>query len=293
MDWLNRIRSYAGRIRAYFDMSERSGFGGSGWYSQTGVPVTEETAMRCSTVLACIRVITEDVSSLPLTVAQKTPQGWVEQPDHPVSRLLSRGPNPYMTSSELRQRMIVDTLTHGHAANWIVRNAKGDVVAIYPLQAGLLTLQGPVTLSAADVRTGMADLRFQYGGIEYGKRNFSSFDLWRCNLLPPSYLNSPNLEQFSLILLAREAIGLAQATEFQGAKLFRNGIQSTMALISPSDLDKEHRDSLRDSFDPNKGWQNAWKPLILENGMTLQKIGLTAVESQFLESRQFQLADIA
>ncbi len=291
MNFLERVKNvFFPRIRNY---AERGGFGGSGLYNQSGVQVSGESAMRCSAVLACIRILTEDVSTLPLSVKRKTADGWKDVPNHPVNQLLTRGPNPFYTAGELVQHMVMDCLLAGHFANYVVRDPSGKITAIYPLQAGLLTLVKPVTLSEADLRSGMTALTYLYGGPEYPQRQFSSADLWRGTLLPPSYLTSPNLGQFALQTLAREAIGMSLAMEGQAAALFRNGLQTKFAIVAQGDLDDDNRKDLRESFNPNAGFRNAWKPLVLENGVTVTDIGLTPQESQYIEARGFQLQDIA
>jgi len=96
----------------------------------------------------------------------------------------------------------------------------------------------------------------------------------------------------SLILLAREAIGLALAAEEQGARLFSNGVQTDLTLSADGEIG--NKDELREAFTKrHAGSGNAWMPLLLENGLKAERIGLTAQESQYIEARAFQLQDIA
>ena len=95
-------------------------------------------------------------------------------------------------------------------------------------------------------------------------------------------------------MLAREAIGLALAAEEQGARLFSNGLQTSVIFKSEEQLDEASRQQLKSALnDAYAGTQNFWKPLLLENGLDAAKIGLTAQESQYIESRAYQLSDIA
>jgi len=120
-----------------------------------------------------------------------------------------------------------------------------------------------------------------------------SDDLWTVRMLAPG----GSIDGQSLILLAREAIGLALAAEEQGARLFSQGVQSDLVLELPQDADAIDADSkkqLREAFmQRHAGSRNAFMPLLLEGGLTAKRIGLTAQESQYIESRGFQLQDVA
>jgi phage portal protein BeeE len=95
-------------------------------------------------------------------------------------------------------------------------------------------------------------------------------------------------------LLAREAIGLLMAAEQQGARLFSNGIQTDVVFKVQDELDQDQKTNLRNSLQETYGGVgNAWRALLLEGGIDVTKIGLTAQESQYLETRQFQTSEIA
>ena len=79
--------------------------------SHSGQYVTPQTALRASAVLACIRILSEDLSALPLNLYRRTPQGAVLAVDDPRFRLLHDAPNPLMTSMELRESLILDVLS--------------------------------------------------------------------------------------------------------------------------------------------------------------------------------------
>lgn len=261
--------------------------------SGSGQYISDAQALRCSAVLACIRVIGEDVSGLPLGVVRRTDNDVVPVLDHPVAQKLRRAPNPSMTSSELRIHMIIDSLLYNQFANLVMRDARGNVTGIYPLHARDLVQIPQPPLTPIQLRTGHYSVMFSYSSPEYGTHILSSDQLWRGTLLPPARLINDVAQSRALTLLSREAIGLALAAEQQGARLFANGLQTRTAIVSQGDLDATARTQLRESFDPNRGSENSWKPLVLENGVTVTDIGLTPVESQYLESRTFQLQDIA
>jgi HK97 family phage portal protein len=253
--------------------------------SHSGQYVSPERAMRSAAVLACIRILCEDLSALPLNLYRRTPTGAQLATDHPLFHLLHDAPNPWQTSTEVREAMILDVLCFGQS--FIEKEFNHDgISALYPLSAGRMVFMNPLDMFIPPP----APLFFRYADPRAGQRILMSDDLWITRMLGPA----GTVEGQSLILLAREAIGLALAAEEQGARLFKNGIQSDLTLETDNDIDEPGKNQLRDAFMArHSGSWNAFMPLLLEGGLKAKRIGLTAVESQYLEARQFQLADIA
>jgi len=252
--------------------------------TRSGQYVSPETALRASSVLACIRIITEDLSALPLNLYRRTPQGDVLATEHPLFRLLHDSPNPWQTSMELREALILDVLCYGQA--YVEKEFGSDgIAALYPRSAGLVSRVDPLGVFIP------APVQFyRYTDPKAGARVMLSDELWITRMLAPAGV----LEGQALILLAREAIGLAQAAEEQGARLFSHGVQTDLTLSTAESLDNDEKQQLRKAFmDRHAGSVNAWMPLILEGGLTASRIGLTAQESQYIETRAFQLQDIA
>jgi len=260
----------------------------TGMQSASGQSVTRKTAMRASAVLACIRVLTEDIATLPLLLKKKTDNGSVDAVEHPAYNLLKTAPNPLLTSIDLREHMIMDACLTGHFACWTIR-VNGEIAEIWPLRA-----QNLFPLGFKRV-LGQRQLTFSYGGgdfAEVSKPTFTNLELWRGQLLSESNVGDGQ----ALILLAREAIGLALAAEEQGARLFSNGMQTNMVIEAPPEveIDEDAKEQLRNSLSSAyAGSKNAFKTLLLENGLKASKLGLTAQESQYMDARNFQLAEIA
>jgi HK97 family phage portal protein len=253
--------------------------------THSGQNVTPETAMRSAAVLACIRILTEDLSALPLNLYRRTPQGAVLATDHPLFRLLQDTPNPWQTSLEMRESMILDVLAFGKS---FVEKAfdRDGISALYPLSAGRMTHVNPLDAFIPPP----VPLFFRYSDPRMGQRIMISDDLWITRMLAPG----GTLEGRSLILLAREAIGLALAAEEQGARLFKQGVQTDLTISAEDTLDEGGKKQLREAFmERHAGSSNAWMPILLEGGLKAARIGLTAQESQYIETRSFQLQDIA
>ncbi|MGA8271734.1 MAG: phage portal protein [Candidatus Sulfotelmatobacter sp.] len=253
--------------------------------SNSGQFVSPERAMRSAAVLACIRILCEDLSAMPLNLYRRTPTGAQLATDHPLFHLLHNAPNAWQTSMEVREAIILDILCFGQSFTEKEFNHDG-ISALYPLSAGRMVFMNPLDMFIPPP----VPLFFRYADPRVGQRILMSDDLWITRMLGPS----GTVEGQSLILLAREAIGLALAAEEQGARLFRQGIQTDLALQADGEVDEDGKEQLRDAFmRRHSGSGNAWMPMLLENGLKASRIGLTAQESQYLEARQFQLGDIA
>lgn len=251
-----------------------------GTRTASGQFVTPETATRCAAVLACIRILSEDISQLPLHLYRRTPRGSFLATDHPLYHLLHHAPNPYQTSFELREGVVLDMLLYG--GSYCEKQIGRDGIEnIFPLQAARMQFYDVLSDGT---------LRYRYSDAQGGLRILLADDLWRNSLLAAA----GTIEGRSLVLLAREAIGLALAAEEQGARLFSNGIQTNLVFEAPDTLDLEQRQNLEESLARNyAGSGKAWKGLLLEGGLKANKIGLTAEESQYIESRGYQTSDIA
>jgi HK97 family phage portal protein len=181
--------------------------------------------------------------------------------------------------------MILDVLCFGQSFTEKIIGPSG-VERLYPLSAGRVTYVDPISMYLPPD----PPLMWRYADPTSGNRIFLSDDLWTVRMLAPG----GTINGQSLILLAREAIGLALAAEEQGARLFSQGVQTDLVLSTPDTLDEPGKEQLREAFmRRHAGSGNAWMPMLLEGGLTASRIGLTAQESQYIETRQFQLADVA
>lgn len=259
-----------------------------GLKSHTGQVITPAKAMRASAVLACMRILSEDLSALrlPLYRRVKQPSGIEgtfvntaeEATDHPLYSLVDVAPNDYMTSMELREHILFDMMLAGNF--FVLKNStvSGEVSSLWPLQAMYCSRRWQeVVWNFTDPLTGTSG-------------TFGPDEVWRGTILSGNALDGQ-----ALTLLAREAIGLLLAAEEQGARLFKHGVQTDIALVNSGEaMDQADKDQLRAAFQARHGGSmNAFMPLLLESGMDIKRIGLTAQESQYIEVRKFQIEDIA
>lgn len=253
--------------RSYFSFV----FGGTA----SGKQVNEKTAMQLSAVYACVRVIAETVASLPLHFYQHVDEGKRRATKHPLYTLLHDAPNPEMTSFIFRETIMTHLLLWGNSYVQIVRNGKGEVMGLYPLL--------PDKMQVARNEDGELIYLYQNGMNKIAFR--------REEILHTPGLGFDGLVGYSPIAMAKNAIGLALATEEFGASFFSNGAAPGGVLEHPGTLKDPSK--VRESW--NKLFQgsgNANKVAVLEEGMTYKQIGIPPNEAQFLETRKYQTEEI-
>jgi HK97 family phage portal protein len=246
-------------------------------FTGTGITVTPESAMKVSSVYACVRILAETVASLPLKIYEEV-NGNQRVASHPLNRILGATCNGEQTALELREFQMSNLGLRGNAYAHITRDGRGVINRIDPLKTGFMLIY----------RDASNELMFDYR--EPGnEKQLRSSQVWRI-----AGLSGDGVTGLSPISLARESIGVAMATESTASRLFSNGVQTSGTLEFDHKLDADQIENLRTQFAENyAGHKNAHKPLILESGMKFAAIGMNMQDSQFLESRKFQIAEIA
>ena len=253
----------------------------------SGKYVTERSAMQMTAVYCCVRILSEAVASLPLQFYRYTDDGGKEKAvEHPLYFLLHDEP----TSFIFRETLMTHLLLWGNAYSQIIRNGKGEVVALYPLMPDRMKVD-----------------RDEHGRLYYEYTVYDSDDVdgrkgtnkvgRTVRLQPHDVLHIPGLGfdglvGYSPIAMAKNAIGLAIATEEYGSKFFANGAAPSGVL--------EHPGTIKDPSKVRESWQatfggsgNANKIAVLEEGMKYTPISISPEQAQFLETRKFQIDEIA
>jgi HK97 family phage portal protein len=252
-------------------------------YSSTGVSVTSETALQASAVFACVRVLSESEAMLPLVLYRQNGKNREKAVDHPLYRLLHDAPNQEMTSFNFRQTIMSHLCLRGNAYVYIEYGRDGKISALYPLNPDGVQI-------VREKETGIllygVQVPEKYGG-EY--LFLTSERVWHLR-----GMGSDGVVGYNPIRLAREAIGLSIAAEGYGASFFGNNAEPGFVLVHPGKLNDEAYKRLRQSWeDRHKGFENAHKVAILEEGMRPEKLGVSPEDAQFLETRKFQINEIA
>ena len=253
--------------------------------STSGKVVTERSAMQMTAVYACVRILSEAIAGLPLQLYRYKEDGGKEKAiDHPLYLLLHDEPNPEMSSFVFRETLMTHLLLWGNAYAQVIRNGKDEVVALYPLMPNKMTVD----------RDDKGQLYYSYtrSSEEAPTMKGNTVILRPSDVLHIPGLGFDGLVGYSPIAMAKNAIGLAIATEEYGAKFFANGAAPSGVL--------EHPGTIKDPTKVREAWQsqfggsaNSGKIAVLEEGMKYTPISISPEQAQFLETRKFQINEIA
>ena len=253
--------------------------------STSGKRVNERSSMQMTAVYSCVRILSEAVAGLPLHFYKYTGNGGKEKAaGHPLYFLLHDEPNPEMTSFVFRETLMTHLLLWGNAYSQIIRNGRGEVIALYPLMPDRMNVE----------RDSKGQLYYEYTVSMDDAPTVKGSTV----ILPPTEvlhipgLGFDGLVGYSPIAMAKNAIGMAIACEEYGAKFFANGAQPSGVL--------EHPGTLKDPARVRESWQaafggshNANKVAVLEEGLKYTPISVPPEQAQFLETRKFQINEIA
>lgn len=253
--------------------------------SSSGKNVTERSAMQMTAVYSCVRILAEAVAGLPLHFYRYKDDGSKEKAtDHTLYKLLHDEPNPEMSSFVFRETLMTHLLLWGNAYAQIIRNGKGEIIALYPLM--------PNKMQVDRDDNGEIYYIYQRSNDEAKTMEGSTVYLRKTDVLHIPGLGFDGLVGYSPIAMAKNAIGLAIATEEYGAKFFANGAAPSGVL--------EHPGTIKDPSRVREAWQsqfggsgNSGKVAVLEEGMKYTPISISPEQAQFLETRKFQINEIA
>jgi len=246
----------------------------------SGAVVTPDTAMRCSTVFASVKVIAESVAQLPLHLYRRTGDGGKERAaDHPLAELLHDQANDWTSAFEFRLFMQTALCLHGNAFAFINR-ADGKVFELIPIPSTAVEVHvDPVTMEPS----------YKVTADDGARRDYDRTDILHLKTLG----TSPHVG-LSPISQMKEAIGLALAMEEHGARLFSNGARPSGVFKYGKMVGPDLAKRLRESFNAaHAGGANSGRTLVLEDGMDFQALQFTSVDLQFMELRRQQIAEIA
>jgi HK97 family phage portal protein len=246
--------------------------------SRAGVSVNVDSALKVSTVFACLRVLADGIAQVPLKVYREKPDGSKAlAKDHPAYRLLSRRPNEWMTSFEFRQVMMFHAALLGNGCAYIGR-LRGVPRELIPLVPGNYAIE-----QARDYT-----LTYRLTGLNGQTTVLPREDVF--HLRGPSWTGAAGLDALQV---AREAVGLAIATEETHAALHANGTQPGGVLSVKGSLDDAARARLKESWAQYQGGlANRFKTAVLDMDSTWTPLGMKGVDAEHLDTRRFQIEEI-
>ncbi len=252
--------------------------------SNAGKRVTDKTALQHIVVYACVRVLSEAVAQLPLHVYRYTDNGKERVPQHPLYFLLHDQPNPEMTSFVFRETLMSHLLIYGNAYAQIIRNGRGEVVGLYPLSPDKVRVD-------RDDKNRLIYIYSRYDEANPNVKEQGEIILKSENVLHIPGLGFDGLVGYSPIAMAKNALGISLACEEYGASFFANGASPSGILEHPGVI--KDPEKIRNAWQYAYGSGNSHKVAVLEEGMKYQPIAIPNNEAQFLETRKFQIEEIA
>lgn len=246
--------------------------------SDSGEHVSGHRAMQHAAVFQCVRVLSESIGMLPLGLRQQSGHSSDLALDHPVHHVIHHAPNTFQTAQEFWEMCIAHLGYAGNFYAYKVKNGKGQLRELIPFHPHQVSPER------------QPDFSMRYHVV---------FDNGQSETLPQSDLF--HIKLFSLdgikgvnpIAYARNTIGLGMSLEKHGARLFKNGGRPSGILSTEGNLSQDQAQQYRSNWEAAHGGNRSGGTAVLGNGLKYQTIALSAVDSQWLESRKYQKSDIA
>lgn len=256
----------------------------SGYKSATGKAVNVSTAIQVAAVFAVCRVLGEGVAQVPLKLMRegKDAKGRVSRnpaTDNPLYSLLGTSPNDFQTSFEYREMAVWHCVLTGNHYSFINRGPRGRILELLPFQPHQVTVK-------RDKNWGLA---YEVKSDDDGSTQvFPAEAIW--HVKGPSWNGWQGLE---CVRIARDAIGLAMATEEAAAKLHKNGVSPSGVYSVEGTLNDDQYKALSKWVAQHvAGSENAGKPLIMDRAAKWVQTSMTSVDAQSLDTRRFQIEEI-
>ena len=279
MSWFDRLpfigRKSSGQINTSLELF-REIYGSR--TSKTGQVVGVKEAIRCAAVFACARVIATGIAQVPLKLFREEAGGAkLPASDHPLYRVLHRKPNPWQTSYEFREMLGLHLAIAGRAYCYKTI-VGGRIVELIPFEPGRVV---------ADLKPDGITVTYKVAGRDGIAREFDSSVIW--HLKGPSW---SGWEGIDALEMAREAVGLAIATEASQAKLHEGGVRPSGVYSVEGTLSPEQYKALRKFLAENYAGENTGLPMIVDRGAKWLSTAMTGVDAQHLETRRFQVEEV-
>jgi HK97 family phage portal protein len=247
--------------------------------SRTGFQVSALSALEVSTVMACVRAISEGCSQVPAYVHSVTDRGELgPRIEHPVQRIFTRTPNEWQSGFEFRETLLVHMVLVGNAFVYISRRSDGSILELIPIEPGRVFVTRERDMS----------LTYRVTFDDGTSPVIPARDIW--HIRGPSWNTWMGLDA---VKLARESIGLAIATEAAHATLHKNGVSMSGLYSMNEKIGVEKFKQISAWLDQHSaGGERQGKPLILDQGAKYQSLTMTGVDSQHIETRKHQVLEI-
>lgn len=245
--------------------------------TNAGVQVNEDNSIGISAVYRAVRIISDSLALLPLQKFKETDKGREIVKDS-IYTILHDQPNNYQTAFTFKQTLGGHQCLWGNAYARILRDGAGRVMQLIPIDP--------------DNNTVTPKLDQKRLKIFYVVNNSEIVD--QANMIHVPAFSFDGIEGKSPVRIARESLGLTKAAEEFGARFFGNGANMSGVLEHPGKLTEPAAERLKKDWDAkNSGLKNANKTTVLEEGMKYNRIGIPPEDAQFLQTRKFQVSEVA
>lgn len=243
----------------------------------TSQEVNADSAMKFTTVYSCVKVLSESVAILPLYLYQETKDKRKKQTNK-LTKILDN-PNKFMSCYDFKSMLMVDLELRGNSYWQIVRNKGLEVTGIYPLLADQMMIKV--------VESGKVE--YHYASTTQGLVILADEEVLHFKMM-----SMDGIVGISPVAYNKLSISLGMSQLEYSDKFYQNGSNSAVVLSHPAMLDEEAYNRLKSSFTKQYvGVKNSHKPLLLEDGMKIERLSITNAEAQYIESRTFTKNDIA
>jgi len=251
----------------------------TGAVSNSGTTVNSETAMRLSAVYACVRVLAESVAQLPLVYYERSGNRKDRATGQRLYSLLHDAPNSFQTSFEWRETKMAHLCLKGRAYSFINRSVTGEILELLPMMPDKVELTQNKDYSLSYVFTDADNNKIPLRQDQVFRLTGMSFD---------------GVNGISPIAYQRESLGISLATDQHTARSFKNGAKMSGILKHPTTFkDKEVAKRVQESWDNRASGENAFLTPVLEDGMDWIPVSMSNKDAQYIESRKFNVEDIA
>ncbi|WP_426577622.1 phage portal protein [Xenorhabdus stockiae] len=249
--------------------------------SSSGKTVSADNALQLSTVWACVRLLSETVSTLPLKIYHSKDDGSRElAKNHPVYPVLCHRPNLEMTQSRFMLTVVASLCLRGNA--FIEKKFIGHkLVALLPLLPQNMTVK-----------------RLPSGEIEYTYADTTGKNPGERRVIPAKHMmhirgfGVDGLSGLIPVKTGRDVIGAALSTDEAAAKVFEHGLQSSGFISARTDLTEEQTQLIQKHITTFTGSKNAGKMMVLPADLTYQNITMNPEAAQLLQSRAYSVEEI-
>lgn len=246
--------------------------------SKAGIEVNVQTALQCSTVLACVRCISNCIAQIPFRLYKQEGRNKKIATRNKLYDLLYAQPNDWQTSYEFRQMIAMHLLLTGNSYVWLNRDrTSGKIIELIPYLPSQISIH----------RDGWEVV---YSLYTQDKRYITipASDMWHLK-----WLAYDGVAGLPAIQLAKESIGLSAALESHGSASFKNGVKPSGILTVSHQLNEDQRRMLRETFQSTfSGSENSGKVPVLGADMKWQQISTNNDNAQFIENRKYQVEEI-